>query len=171
MISIQSSGNKTAGNGLLYSKAGVCVETPGPVACSDYFRYSFEGKAIVSDNAANWIVSQSIVSARSKGSYKSGATFDVTYPASPDGPGPGFVQTTTGNTVFWIDSPATEAISGNDPLSTLTSVNNFSVTVCSKVVSQLCYPYSWYTKLVVSAGGHLDPANSIEGQGYLSLTF
>jgi len=71
-ITMKFSGSKSAGDSLLYSNSnGTCSETLGPMACPTAFRFSYEGKVVVSDQASNWTVSQTLVSGRTKAVYKS----------------------------------------------------------------------------------------------------
>jgi hypothetical protein len=171
---LKFAGNKSSGDALAFSAggSGICSENLGYFQCASpspaYFRYNYEGSANV-EKASNWTVSQSIISGHTKGIYNSGGTFDFSSTGGADGPSGTYTQTTDGSPVFWLDSPALQSIVGGDPVFSMTSVDNFSIQVCSKVNTSVCGSNTYFVKLVVSSGALT--SGSIGGYGSTSTTF
>ncbi len=99
--------------------------------------------------------------------------FDDPLNVSNDNPNSAFVQQTSGTTViFWIDAPGhLYTYATNEPIDSLTQVQNFTSAICSTVNTALCFPVSWYLKLVVSPGAVLDTTNSQANFGSASTNF
>jgi hypothetical protein len=94
--------------------------------------------------------------------------------AHSDNPDPGNVQAAAGQTkLFYLDTPGSFklrniSLSSTAPIDSITVVENFQSSVCSKKKADDCSAVvSWYIKVVVSPGGVLDRANSAIGIGSL----
>jgi hypothetical protein len=128
----------------------------------------------VSDDASKWTVKQTknsiVYSRNTKDANGVLHPFSNTlqFSNAPDGPdAPGRLQQASGSTtIFWIDAPGRNE-SGDDgnPIDSLTWVQNYTMNVCSTVLTSICSTQSWYVKLVVNPGGLLSPTASIAALG------
>jgi hypothetical protein len=154
-----------------------CSNTFGSKDCTastGWWLYNLEGTVVVSDDASKWTVKQTKNSIVYSGNTKDANgvlhSFSNTIPFTnaPDGPdAPGVLQQASGSTtIFWLDAPGRVSL-GDDgnPIDSLTWVQNYTMNVCSTVLTPLCYTQSWYVKLVVNPGGLLSPTASIAALG------
>jgi hypothetical protein len=145
---------------------------PGPAT----WVWNAEIQANVSDDASKWTAKQSYTG-RLKGNWKDSQgtlhAFDDTLNVSNDNPSSNFLQQTAGTTViFWIDAPGHRYTYGtNQPIDSMTQVENFTSTVCSTLNTSACFPVTWYLKLVVNPGAVLDTTNSQAAFGSASTNF
>jgi hypothetical protein len=172
-IMINFTGSKSSQDSLTFSKGGVCSESLGPTQCSDYFRYSYEGEVDV-PQASQWTVSQTLLGLRTNDTYSDGTSSNTTEPQQPDGPQQAFLQTMNGEPVFWLDSPATPTTVKDTTGKSFTVVNsttamNFSVKVCSTVITSVCATDNYFVKIVVLNG--VLSGGTTAGQGSTSLSF
>jgi hypothetical protein len=176
VITLSFSGSKNALDLLTFAPAGVCSESLGLTDCPDYWSWNLEGNALVTDDASKWTVNQSFVSVNDSFYVKDsgGVLHHMTQSAGSgaDGPAQQFLQQTSGTkNIFWIDSPgppkfAQDPTSGvNDPVDSVTSSLNFSVSICSSLKTTVCSNATWYVKIVVNPGQQLDSTNSSAAVG------
>ncbi len=184
VITVQFTGSKSAGDNLLFSRAQIeCSESLGLQDCtssSGYWLWNLQGHAVVSDDAANWTVAQSVQS-HWVGQWidaNGGAhSFSCSSNNPSDGPEPQFLQKPSGQKdIFWIDGPgqphtadpSNPCQGGSATIGSMTLVFNFQVTYtkASPNISRTVYHY---VKIVVS-GGQLS-SSSGAGYGNLSLSF
>jgi hypothetical protein len=168
----------TPGDGLTFPATQTCSQNLGLFNCPGpaTWVWNVEIQANVSDDASKWTTKQSFTG-RSKGNWKDSLgtlhAFDDTLNVSNDNPSSAFVQQTSGTTViFWIDAPGHRYTYGtNQPIDSITQVENFTSTVCSTVNTSACFPVTWYLKLVVKPGAVLDATNSQAAFGSASTNF
>jgi len=180
-ITVHFSGSKTVGtpgDGLTFPSNTTCSQNLGLFNCPGpaTWVWNVEIAANVSDDASKWTTKQSYTG-RLKGNWKDTQgtlhPFDDPLNVSNDNPNSAFVQQTSGTTViFWIDAPGhLYTYATNEPIDSLTQVQNFTSAICSTVNTALCFPVSWYLKLVVSPGAVLDTTNSQANFGSASTNF
>jgi hypothetical protein len=181
----------TSGDNLSWSNvAQTCSNTLGLKDCSTKYPsawvYNVEIEADVPDNAANYTVSQE-ATGLSKGNYKNQAnngaltsfSTPINSPPPQENPPSAALQQIAGQKViFWLDAPGRGTIytdpntpANTGPIDSMTSVKNFTSSVCSKANPSNCYTVNWYLKLVVNSGGTLDTVNSTVNFGSLPLNF
>lgn len=161
--------------------AGECTEKLGPVTCNasipGFWFYNIEGKGVVSDNASNWTVTQTIVSGRAAGNTKNSSgtlvPFDTSVTPGPDAlTNSTNLQQTAGQTIiYWIDGPGIGQVVMSNPVDSVTLVQNFQTMFCSTVSSGDCSSVNWYEKIVVDPGGILDTAETTAALGSTSTNF
>ena len=178
-VTLTFTGSKSTGDNLSFGAASYdCSESLGLHNCSNtsVWLWNMEGKAVVSDDASKWSVSQSYTG-RKKGFYKDSnghlQSFDISLSVPNDNPSSSFVQQPSGqNIIFWLDAPGhSYSLPGFGLIDSMTQVQNFVALVCSKTVAGDCSTVSWYFKLMVGPGAQLDTANSQAGLGSASTNF
>jgi hypothetical protein len=155
-----------------------CSQNLGLFNCSGpgTWVWNVEIAANVSDDASKWTTKQSYTG-RKKGNWKDSQgvlhAFDDSLNVPNDNPSSGFVQQTAGfKPIFWIDAPGHGYNYGtNEPVDSVTQVQNFTSTVCSTVNTSACFSVTWYLKLVVKPGAVLDTTNSQAAFGSPSTNF
>jgi hypothetical protein len=182
-ITVHFSGSKTVGtpgDGLTFPSNRTCSQNLGLFNCPGpgTWVWNVEIAANVSDDASKWTTRQGYTG-RKKGNWKDSSgvlhAFDdnLNVPEPYDNPSSGFVQQPAGQTaIFWIDAPGHSYNYGvNEPVDSMTQVQNFTSRVCSTVITTACFPVTWYLKLVVKPGAVLDTANSQATFGSASTNF
>jgi hypothetical protein len=179
-MSIKFWGGKSPDDQKSFPSSPLCSQNLGLFPCSGQsWFWNVEGKGVVSDDASNWTVHQSLTGRR-KGYHLSQTTgtllqFDDPINEPDDGPLPGNTQQPSGqNTIYWIDGPGAYVTNPVPDLMTyyqLTQVMNFVVTYCNTLSPGDCHTQKWHLKLVVSPGGILDWVNTDAGLGLISTNF
>jgi hypothetical protein len=177
-ITVNFTGTKSSGDNLTFPSNTTCSQTLGLHNCSGpgTWSWSVEVAAGASDDASKWTTTQSYTG-RAKGNWKDSQgilhAFDDSLNVPNDNPSSSFVQQPAGQkAIFWIDAPGyryTRQV--GEPIDSLTQVQNFTSTVCSKVVTTACFPVAWYLKLVVTPGAVLDSVNTKAAFGSASTNF
>jgi hypothetical protein len=147
------------------------MNCPGPGT----WVWNVEIQATVSDDASNWTTAQSYTG-RAKGNWKDSQgvlhAFDDSLSVPNDNPGAQFVQQPSGQKViFWIDAPGYGYERLGQPIDSVTQVENFTSTVCSKSNTSVCFSKTWFVKIVVNSGAVLDTTKSQAGFGSASTNF
>ncbi|MGO9323783.1 MAG: IPT/TIG domain-containing protein [Terracidiphilus sp.] len=175
-VSIDFTGSKTSGDMLSFAISSTdCSESLGLQNCSSAWEWNIEGKGVVSDDASNWTVQQSYTGL-AKGYYKDSGgnltSFSIQLNVPNDGPQFVYLQQPSGQkTIYWIDGPGSRNTNGGSSVDSVTQVQNFTTKFCSTTTSNDCYSITWYLKLVVDPGSHLDAAKSSAGLGSTSTNF
>jgi hypothetical protein len=177
-ITVHFTGTKTSGDNLTFPSTQTCSQSlrlfncPGPST----WVWNVEIAANVTDDASKWTTGQSYTG-RAKGNWKDSQgvlhAFDDPLNVTNDNPSSSFVQQPAGQkAIFWIDAPGHRYTYGaNQPIDSLTQVENFTSKGCSTVNTSLCFPVTWYLKLVVNPGAVLDTTNSKADFGSASTNF
>jgi hypothetical protein len=177
-ITVHFTGAKTTGDSLTFPSSQTCSQNLGLLNCSGpaTWVWNVEIAAGVTDDASKWTTKQSYTG-RQKGNWKDSQgilhAFDDPLNMPNDNPSSSFVQQPAGQTaIFWIDAPGHRYTYGvNEPIDSLTQVENFTSTVCSTVNTSACFSATWYLKLVVKPGAVLDTTNSQAAFGSASTNF
>jgi hypothetical protein len=175
-ISLAFTGLKNTTDNLKFSagNSGICSEILGILFCPNigYLEWNLEVTAAVSDDASKWTIKQQFVSGTVSGNTIDATgtlhTFSQPQVATEDDPSSTFVQNTSGTkNIFWLDSPGvTNTANSGQPIDSMTFIQNFSGQVCSTVLTTICSPtVTWYVKIIITPGGHLDTTNSTAALG------
>ena len=153
-----------------------CSETLGPKDCNtgaEWWFYNLEGTVAVSDDASKWTVNQTKSSIVYSGNTKDANgvlhpfsnTLTFTNPLRRPRRRI-FAESSWSKTIFWIDAPGRRNL-GDDgnPIDSLNWIQNYTMKVCSTVITSICSTQSWYVKLVVNSGGLLSPTASVAALG------
>jgi hypothetical protein len=182
-IRINFNSPRAQGDNLAYPASITCSQSTGLHPClntlSPGWYWNVEVIGAVSDDASNWIVTQTIDSSRNKGYYRDSTGIHSynqtqTIPCPPcDGPQPSFLQQNAGQqAVYYIDGPGPRyTLSAGQTVDSTTSVQNFTSKFCSKSNPSNCFSKQWYVKIVVTPGSLLDYTNSTAGLGTASTSF
>jgi hypothetical protein len=153
----------SAGDNLSFAGFVSCGNLLGALGCSKGWFWQAEVAASVSDNAANWAVTQDSNSDTLKVTYTNQTQNTTTTGYTRDNPSSGLVQQSSGTSIFWLDSP------GPAFLSTIFSINDqatFTSRICStKSPTTVCVCVDWGYDLIGSANlngsaGVVDTTNS-----------
>ncbi len=140
----------SSGDNLSFANQVACgATTLGAQGCASGWFWQVEVAGTVSDNAANWAVSQNFNSGSTTWTYTDLTQKTMTWNPTTDNPSSSLTQLTNGSTkVFFLDSPG--------PLfySNILSVNDqatFTSRMCSSVVTTYCVCVDWGYTLVGNA--------------------
>jgi hypothetical protein len=161
-ISIKFVGNKTTDDLLWFENSPKnCSEFLGLQNCSGtgWWLWSIEASYSVSDDASRWSVVQTASPVQETGTdYDSNhnlRSFSISSGGGLDGPQSTFLQSIPGTkTGYWIDSPGLLAGVAPDGGTIVNEdwVQNYSVQVCSTMMSGVCSSASWQVHLVITNG-------------------
>ena len=142
-------GPKKSADHLTYpASSQACSESLGLFDCpnTQNWVWNVEIQARVSDDASQWVATQTVDSERKKGISKSKRgiihSFDFMFGKRPDGPPSSVLQQNPGEkTIFWIDAPGHEYTIGAGEFTTtidsMIHVQNFTSKVCMKAKPQI----------------------------------
>ena len=170
-LSIKTTGTKSADDKLNFPMKTTCSQDLGLHDCSanQFWLWNVEIAGDVTDDAAQWTVSQSSTGRR-KGVVKPTAGKDVPFDSKinqpNDNPDPSFVQQKAGEKrLFWLDGPGHAYNLDADKFDSVTQVRNFVSKICSKTDAKTCAELKWFVKIVVQPGQKLDTKASKAGVG------
>jgi hypothetical protein len=174
-------GPKTNGDNLSFVGDGSpdCSDELGLFDCTTpptSWRWNVEIEAHVGDDASKWLAKQSMT-LRKKGFWSDLGdnlhSFDISENHPKDGPESFALQQPAGQkTIFWIDDPGHgKSLSFLKAIDSITQIQNFTSTICSKQNASVCINVQWFVKLVVKPGEKLDRQQSKAGLGTLSTNF
>lgn len=175
-VTIKFNGSLSTGDKLQFAGSTTgCQNTLGPVSCPapvSLWEMDIEGTAAVSDDASNWIVSQTMTGGRQVGYWKDTSgqlhRFANDLPSHADGPAINFLQNTKGTTnLFWIDGPGQRYTypGGPGPVDSVKVVQNFQDVVCREPGATNCVTITWHATVIVNAGAQFDTTDSLAGTG------
>ena len=168
-LDIRFTGQKSTADQLSFAHSVACSEDLNLFDCSKAWVWNVEVVGDVSDDAAQWNISQSYTGHK-KGVKKTGSgssvDFDSPLKEPDDAPTSNNVQQNSGEKkLFWIDAPGHLKATDTATFDSVVQVQNFVSKICSKTSSKTCAEVKWFLKLVVKPGGKLDTKNSKAGKG------